>query len=1595
MKKLQLHRFFSILLVCAMVLTFVQPLGAWATADTTVYLDPVNGADTNAGTETAPVKTLEAAYGKLTQGGTIVFLSDLTWSTSGYFPACDHPVTLTSKTGAEGIVASANMRMQADTTFQNITLTFNNTGMMILSGEGHNLTVDSNVNVVRNTTAQLNITPAARYGSAITANPTLTVKAGTWNHIYGVHGISMTGDVNVIIDGATCSNVTPAYNGVLTGNLNVTIKSGSVSTLNLKPTHADGKVTGNLNVTLGDNAKVTKSAASSGTIQGVTTVEVKGENQEIGTLVGYGAGSKLIFRSGVACTASGFASTAVDVAAGDTLTFTSAVTVDTVACAGTLNFAEGGSLIAKAVTGTVNCTVTGEAMPNKALVTAPATSDIRFPAESGVVNISGKWMIMDRDNFKGLIVKAESDVTMVFYKDHDRDAADKIQPDFTETEGDYTYYYFSGITGYYCYDAKRTGCYTIYQRLYVTEEECEAGYVEEVIMQKKANPSQSEWDHTYYYGQVDEFIEKSENDMTEKWHTDVELVTPVFTNPNKPAHQMTTQPELEAFIQGLDDENDNMYIFSIGKSATYSFDIPIVFFTKTDLSGCTTLEEVAAALKADGLPNIGYKAQMHGDEHAAGEGALNVIYQLDKAENANLLDTINIYVMPRINPDGAYVCQRNLRAASMLYDGFSANKDPNRHNLTLAYHEVRLYMNTVRLFDPVAELDGHERQRSSNVADNQISTSWRYGSSTDMLDLQVELVHSMFDALSDVDLSGSWYTGRVNCVPGNNTRSYAAAQSRIHLLMETRGIYLGMENYGSRTASHIVSAMAYLKFCAANVDEMIAVSNGQRQALVDAGKTYEESDTIILNSAQVEHPEFDIITEKFNFGNGKISTDYKQTAYIMEPTATRVAPTAYVIPKGLPREAEILELLALQEIDYYELPANAAISLQRYSGTVGADLTTTGVTLSSEQMFAFPEGCYVLQMNQVNSYVLALLMEPDNAAYDLVEQGRIPANEDGTLPIYRYIKNLTEGEIGITYTTATAAPTGLTSKNATAAANDGVISGLDAEKLYEYKLAGDDTYTKVAAGSTQITGLVPGIYYVRYQASEGNIGMDTILTIGCSATVYLSAANGDDTNAGTAENAALKTLEAAYAKLETLLGTSGDASTGTIVLVDDYTITSDARVDLPDHSYPVSIIGKSQAVKLIFNPTNMVESAQALAFHGPTTLDNLTFHATSTKKYDYIYACGNKMVIGENLLCTSVRSAFPYLVAGDYKTGVANTDLTIKGGTWNGAYAGNFYAGHSGTAKLTVTGGTYKNGVIRNNYSGDVTGNYEVYLSGVELTAYYCGTFYSGSISGNVKLTLGKGFSGTVYTGARRSGNVTGIVTVIADGVDLNDVTLVNAPGTDNTSGTVTKAVICYASGDATPVEGFDEIYIDTDTTVTLVSNLEVAMISGGGTVELNGYKLLGEGNYAITADVKTVSLRANAAGLYFTGSFEVADELEATYGIALSTSDETPVAQDNTTSLYTVGYNSVLVKDIMQAGSTENVKNANMKIYARAYTKLSDGTIIYGNTVTVTLKQLVMAADAKWTALTSAQQQTLLDMYEAFAAEMAGWKIPNIKANA
>ena len=58
----------------------------------------------------------------------------------------------------------------------------------------------------------------------------------------------------------------------------------------------------------------------------------------------------------------------------------------------------------------------------------------------------------------------------------------------------------------------------------------------------------------------------------------------------------------------------------------------------------------------------------------------------------------------------------------------------------------------------------------------------------------------------------------------------------------------------------------------------------------------------------------------------------------------------------------------------------------------------------------------------------------------------------------------------------------------------------------------------------------------------------------------------------------------------------------------------------------------------------------------------------------------------------------------------------------------------------------------------------------------------------------------------------------------------------------------------------------------------------------------------------------------------------------------------------------------------------------------LADGTYIYSDMVEVALQQLVMAIDAKWDNLTTAQKDSISTMYNTFQQTISTWDIPRIK---
>lgn len=175
------------------------------------------------------------------------------------------------------------------------------------------------------------------------------------------------------------------------------------------------------------------------------------------------------------------------------------------------------------------------------------------------------------------------------------------------------------------------------------------------------------------------------------------------------------------------------------------------------------------------------------------------------------------------------------------------------------------------------------------------------------------------------------------------------------------------------------------------------------------------------------------------------------------------------------------------------------------------------------------------------------------------------------------------------------------------------------------------------------------------------------------------------------------------------------------------------------------------------------------------------------------------------------------------------------------------------------------------------------------------------------------------------------------------------------------------------------------------------------GATAANGYipvtETTGVSYHKVDVALDKLVLKADSAGLYYTGSFlydEVVVERVAAYGVTMSTTNATPVADDTDPGcLYTTSGNSVLLKNILTEGNTvaQNKKNAKNPIYARAYLKLEDGTILYGDANTTNLQTMVETVDAKaWDRLSNTQQNALTAMYRMFEEEMSAWNIPNLK---
>ena len=573
----------------------------------------------------------------------------------------------------------------------------------------------------------------------------------------------------------------------------------------------------------------------------------------------------------------------------------------------------------------------------------------------------------------------------------------------TTQNGRTAYAYFQLEPGLYHFVASREGDCTQYRLLLLEEDTTEELFPE---------PLEGKGYEAGYVMRSTRAFEK--NQMLSRKDAWGEAYAPLFQTPwfsrkeGEPGfHRQTGNEEIAAFVQKLASENPCMHLFSLGKSPKYGFDMPLVLFTREPVDGMT-LEQAAGCVRGNGKPTVQYCAQVHGSEPASCEGALAMMLQLCGTFGEEVLDRTDVYIIPRINPDGAFEAIRISPTTGM---------DMNRGYLYMHDEELRMVNAAYNLFAPEVAIDGHERWDAARTTGDSICTDMELqvgaGSLNHpaaMTELAMKMALVALKNGRDLGLRTHFYSKLASAAGGSAGSSYYGTRNSLSFLVETPGqVQLGGCFLERRVLAQYTLASTVIRYTAQNAREILTTVHGSRQKMATTGAIYDEADVIVLEHEKTETGSWS--TPLIHAPSGIVADAAYSAPYYEHTQAlrSRPRPTAYILPQGLPNEQRILQVAAAHDIAWYRLEAPCAIAVQQYA------LEGEQVVLKEACLQKFEKGDYVFP-NTVPSTILGVIMEPDfnsvsGRKMTLYSMGLIAPDREGSFPLYRHCQNLQAGKV--------------------------------------------------------------------------------------------------------------------------------------------------------------------------------------------------------------------------------------------------------------------------------------------------------------------------------------------------------------------------------------------------------------------------------------------------------------------------------------------------------------------------------------------------------------------------------------------------------
>jgi Synergist-CTERM protein sorting domain-containing protein len=182
---------------------------------------------------------------------------------------------------------------------------------------------------------------------------------------------------------------------------------------------------------------------------------------------------------------------------------------------------------------------------------------------------------------------------------------------------------------------------------------------------------------------------------------------PGQTVPNETGRAFTsTHDEMVEFIEKLPRTNLTVeYLGEIPKG----FPFPFLIFSRT-------ADRTPDGLAATGKPLIWMQGNNHGGEWSGAESTLAMAYDLANGRYNDLLDKVNVLIIPRICADGAKLATRHsANLVSLQWTAAPSTRDLNRDNMLLDLPVLRAMRKMLIAYAPHFVCDMHERG-STNIA---------------------------------------------------------------------------------------------------------------------------------------------------------------------------------------------------------------------------------------------------------------------------------------------------------------------------------------------------------------------------------------------------------------------------------------------------------------------------------------------------------------------------------------------------------------------------------------------------------------------------------------------------------------------------------------------------------------------------------------------------------------------------------------------------------------------------------------------------------------------------------------------------------------